>query len=281
MYTLGLYEKAMPNHLSMEDKLTLTKKSGFDFMEMSIDETDEKLARLFWNEEDVRQVIDSIQRSGVQIGSICLSAHRKYPLGSEEESTREKSLDIMKRAIDLANQLSVRIIQLAGYDVYYEQSTMQTKQRFLDNLKISVEYASQNGVILGFETMENEFMDTVKKAMGYIDRVNSPYLQLYPDLGNLTNAAQKNRHDLQEDIRLGKGHIVAMHLKETAPNVYRDMFYGKGHVDFAENLTLLKSMKVNRFVAEFWDDKKDNYEKRLKDASIFLRNVIENEVSND
>ena len=45
-YQLGLYEKAMPSDLSWEEKLNLTKESGFDYLEMSVDESDEKLAKL-------------------------------------------------------------------------------------------------------------------------------------------------------------------------------------------------------------------------------------------
>ena len=46
MYELGLYEKSMPNTLSFKEKLETVKATGFDFLEMSVDETDEKLARL-------------------------------------------------------------------------------------------------------------------------------------------------------------------------------------------------------------------------------------------
>jgi len=45
-YTIGLYEKAMPGTLSWQEKLEAAKKAGFDYIEISIDETDEKLARL-------------------------------------------------------------------------------------------------------------------------------------------------------------------------------------------------------------------------------------------
>ena len=45
-YTLGLYEKAMPSDLSWREKLTAAKQAGFDFLEISIDETDAKLSRL-------------------------------------------------------------------------------------------------------------------------------------------------------------------------------------------------------------------------------------------
>ena len=42
-YLLGQYEKSMPSNLSWIDKLTLSREFGFDYLEMSIDETDEKL----------------------------------------------------------------------------------------------------------------------------------------------------------------------------------------------------------------------------------------------
>ena len=49
---LGLYEKAMPTGLSFEEMLLNVKEAGFDFMEISIDETDARQARLDWSEEE-------------------------------------------------------------------------------------------------------------------------------------------------------------------------------------------------------------------------------------
>ena len=43
-YTLGLYEKAMPSDLTWKEKLETAKAAGYDFVEISIDETDAKLA---------------------------------------------------------------------------------------------------------------------------------------------------------------------------------------------------------------------------------------------
>ena len=51
-YTIGLYEKAMPKDLTWKEKLTAAKEAGYDFVEISIDETDEKLARLEWTKEE-------------------------------------------------------------------------------------------------------------------------------------------------------------------------------------------------------------------------------------
>ena len=59
-YTLGLYEKAMPMELSWEEKLEAAKEAGYDFVEISIDETDEKLKRLDMSEkarEELRRLM--------------------------------------------------------------------------------------------------------------------------------------------------------------------------------------------------------------------------------
>ena len=84
-------------------------------------------------------------------------------------------------------------------------------------MKKAVHHAGRAGVFLGFETMETEFMNTVEKAMKYVTLVNSSYLQVYPDIGNLTNAACTYRNDALEDLELGRGHLLAMHLKRRRP----------------------------------------------------------------
>ena len=48
-YFLGLYEKSMPDILSIKEKMIEAKNSDYDFLEISIDETDEKLSRLQWD----------------------------------------------------------------------------------------------------------------------------------------------------------------------------------------------------------------------------------------
>ena len=51
-YELGLYEKAMPGTLSWPEKMQAAKRAGYDFIEISIDETDAKLERLEMSREE-------------------------------------------------------------------------------------------------------------------------------------------------------------------------------------------------------------------------------------
>ena len=275
-YILGIYEKAMPNSLSMEEKLLCAKEYGYDYMEMSIDETDEKLVRLDMSAAERANLLALMAKTGLPIRSICLSGHRKYPLGSADPATQQRSLEIMEKAIDLAYDLGVRMIQIAGYDVYYEESTPQTRADFLKNLKLSAQMAASRGVILAFETMETPFMNNCKKAMRYVLDVNSPYLQVYPDIGNCTNAAITYGEDVIDDICCARGHISAMHLKETVPGKFREIEFGTGHVDFERAVQTALSMNVRMFVTEFWDTPEHEYREHIAYSKKFIDKVFQN-----
>ena len=181
----------------------------------------------------------------------------------------------MEKAICLAARLGVRVIQLAGYDVYYEQGDFQTIDYFKTNLKEAAIMAAKQGVLLGFETMETPFMDTVEKAMVYVKDVDQAYLGVYPDIGNLKNASLLYDVDVNEDIMTGKGHIFATHLKETVPGKYREIPFGTGHTEFVRNIKTLKRLGVRMFVGEFWYVGNDDWKQVIIDANDFLRDKLE------
>ncbi len=251
-YKLGLYEKALPATLSIAEKLKAAGDASYDFMELSIDETDEKLARLDWPDSSINRLRRDIEETGVPILSICLSGHRRFPLGDSAEPIRRRGFEIMEKSILLATRLGVRLIQLAGYDVYYKPGNDETRSFFAENLERSVEAAAASGVFLAFETMETPFINTVEKAMFWVARTNSPWLAVYPDLGNITCAADGDSVRVKADLETGRGHIAALHLKETKPGVFREVPYGSGHVDFGSGIKTAWALGVRMFNAEFW-----------------------------
>lgn len=67
-------------------------------------------------------------------------------------------MEIMEKAINLSVKLGVRCIQLAAYDVYYEESDDETKQLFEEGLRGAVAMAARAGVILALEIMDTKFV---------------------------------------------------------------------------------------------------------------------------
>ena len=274
-YAIGLYEKAMPKTMTWREKLLCAKECGYDFVEISIDETDEKLARLDWTPEERLELVNTRKETGLPIRSMCLSGHRKYPFGSSDPAVRARSMEIMEKAVILADDLGIRVIQLAGYDVYYEKGTAESERLFRENLKKATLMAACRGIVLGFETMETEFMNTTEKAMKYVNIVNNPWLGVYPDSGNLTNAAVTYGTSVLDDLETGRGHIFAMHLKETVPGKFREIPFLTGHVDFEAVIKKGWDLGVRRFVTEMWDVGKPEWKEDIKFACASMSAIID------
>ncbi len=264
---LGLYEKALPTYLTWEERLSAVKDAGYDFIEISIDETDERLKRLEWSKKEKNQLKDLVLKLETPILSLCLSGNRRFPIGSENEKIRCRGIKLIKDAVDFALDVGVRVIQLAGYDEYLKPSNKTTQHHFYQSLVECVNYAENRAVMLACETMENDLLNSIEKAMVYVKRINSPWFKIYPDVGNQTATGQ----DIRQDYLIGKDDIVAIHLKDTKPGIVRNIDFGDGTVDFASFFRLLSQIDYQGlFVIEMWTDETDASFKMIKDAREFI-----------
>ena len=267
----GLYEKALPKHLSWEERLSFAKDAGFDFMEISIDETDERIGRLSWDKNERTHLMESIHRLNMPILTMCLSANRRYPIGSEQEETRQSGIRLIRDAIDFALDCGIRVIQIAGYDEFANPSTEVTVRNFHDSLALCARYAQEKAVMLALETMENNLMDSIRKAKGFVDSIQSPWLKVYPDLGNLCATG----HDIEQEFRYGMQDVVAIHLKDTLPGIVREIAFGKGNVDFVSFFRLMEEEHYSGlYVAEMWTDETEASIQAAKDARVFLADKL-------
>ena len=118
-------------------------------------------------------------------------------------------MEILQQAIELAYDLNIRLIQLMGYDVFYEASDDSTQERFLEGLRQGVRWAGAAGIMLGLENVDVETVDLVEKALRFVNEVDSPWLNVYPDMGNLVAAG----YDAVAELMSAKGQIVGNTLK--------------------------------------------------------------------
>jgi L-ribulose-5-phosphate 3-epimerase len=264
---VGLYEKALPKHLTWEERLELTRETGFDFLEMSIDDTDERLTRLDWTAQDKKDLKNLIEFTGVKIQSLSLSAHRRFPLGSESEQTRSKALEIFKRSIDLAIELGIRYILIGGAEDYYQEVDQFAKDRFLENLGKGFEWASGSGVMLALENWDIQ-INTLPRVMEYVHYFNSPWFQTYTDLGNLIFAGV----DVVSQLEYVKGHIAALHLKDTLPGQLRYVSPGEGKVPFVDAFEKLAEMGFQApVVLELWTEDFPDAVEIVESAGKYIR----------
>ena len=277
-YEIGLYEKAMRNSLTWLEKLECAKECGYDYVEMTIDASEEKIARVYSSQEERLELVRIMFEAGLPIRSMSVSALTKFAIGDPDNTKRNRGVEILSKSIELAADLGIRVVMVPGYDIYFGESTLETKRLFLENIKKATEYAAACGVVLGFETMENEFMNTVGKAMKYVSLVDSPFLKIYPDCGNITNAAVLHSHDVCEDLSLGKNNVVALHLKESKPGIFREVPYFTGHVPFEGLIETAWKLGVRRYVTELWDVGLDSWKDDIKFANKSMRALLDKQV---
>jgi len=254
-HLLGIYEKALNPEDNWYRRLEKVKELGFDFIEICIDESDDRLARLEWTKEEREELRRASYQTGIPILSMCLSGHRRFPFGSADPVKREKAYWIMEKAIDFAVDLGIRTIQLAGYDVYYEESTFDSRRLFFEGLKWATAQAARKGVMLANEIMDTAFLNSITKHLFYEKQIASPWLKVYPDVGNLSAWG----NDVAAELKKGKESIVQVHLKDTLavtenfPGQFKNVPFGKGCVDFPLCFSVLEKMGyTGPYLIEMW-----------------------------
>lgn len=270
---LGIYEKALPYGTGWAEKLATAERLGFQFIEISVDETDERLARLDWSVAERKNFCQVVLDSPLTVPSMCLSGHRRFPLGSRDPETRNKALAIMEKAIQLAVDTSIRTIQLAGYDVYYEEGDADTREYYLENMRKCLEMAAREQVMLAMEIMDHPFMNSIVRFMNIKQLLQSPWFTVYPDVGNLSAW----RNDVAAELTLGSSQIVAVHLKDTIAvtkdhgGTFKEVAFGDGCVDFPLVFHTLKNMKyTGPYLIEMWTERTDDPEQAILDAKAWL-----------
>ena len=233
-HLLGLYEKALDPKDDWRTRLRKARELGFDYVEISIDESDERLARLDWSRDEIEDLRRICHEEGVEIRSMCLSAHRRFPFGSRDPKIRQRAHEIMEKALDLAGGLGIRVIQLAGYDVYYEPSTPESERLFREAMNWCAKKAEQKQVMLAMEIMDTPFLNSISKHMGY---------------------------EAGYELTRGIGSIVAVHLKDTIapvegrPGTFKCVPFGEGCVDFRKCFGLLERLGYEGpYMIEMWFD---------------------------
>ena len=267
MLPIGIYEKALPYNVTWRERLALAQEAGFDFVEMSVDESDERLARLDWSARERAELQEAVAATGVPVITMCLSGHRKWALGSASPEIRQRGLEIMRKAVRFCADTGIRTIQLAGYYVYYEPHVSETMERYRDGLAQGLEWASQAGVMLALENVDGNDVDSISKAMIFVDQFNSPWFQVYPDVGNLG----EHGLDVVAELERGRGHLVGIHVKDTRPGEPRRVPFGQGIVPFVDAFRKLAEMRyAGPVMLEMWNDDSPEALRIIREARAWV-----------
>jgi sugar phosphate isomerase/epimerase len=154
---------------------------------------------------------EAAKRTGVEIASVAIDAIWHAPLKSDPRAAQwtEESIEICR-----AMHLPISMVVCFDLDL----AKPGDFDRFVSVMRGIVPKAEKQGVVLGLENWLS-----AEDNLRIIDRVGSPALKVYYDVGNSTD---KGRDILKEIRTLGSKHLCEIHFKDGK------FALGQGRIDF-------------------------------------------------
>jgi len=163
-----------------------------------------------------RQYKDQMRQTGLPVTSLMMGILNSCPLASDPRGPAW-----LEQCIDAAKDLDAKVILVAFFGKGSLLEAGQVKKADVDvvvrRLQAAAPRAQAAGVILAIENTL-----TAQQNAEILDRIGSPAVKIYYDVGNTTNQG----YDVPAEIRFLKDRITIFHFKDN-PN-----YLGEGKVNF-------------------------------------------------
>jgi sugar phosphate isomerase/epimerase len=188
----------------------VAKAIGLDGVEVDLGRV---ANNLHLRQPEVQQAYrEAARREGLEIASLATAEFNNIGLKSEPRA----ALWLLD-AIEVARNLGLKVILVAQF---YKGDLKDDKpgvDRTVELLKELAPRAQKAGVTLGLENYLS-----AEENLAILDRVASPAVKVYYDVGNSTDKG----YDIYKEIRLLKGQVCQFHAKDA------NYMLGQGRVDF-------------------------------------------------
>lgn len=167
----------------------LAKDAGFEGVEVALDETGE--VSLTSTERELLAVRRQAADAGIALYSVASGLYWQHWLTADDAAEREKAKDIVRRQLDTAAALGAdTILVLPGcVNAFSDPDRIvdyaAAYDRALEAMRELAPYAEGVGVSIGLENVWNKFLTSPLELRDFIDRVGSPFVGSYLDVGNI------------------------------------------------------------------------------------------------
>ena len=175
---------------SLEQNFALAKDAGFDGVEVAFHETGEVSVES--TEKDLMAVKKSAENNGIELYSVAGGVYWDHWLTDDDKKEREFAKDLVRKHLNAAKILGCDTILVVpgsvnaefaapGKVVDYQDAYDRAMDAFLE-LK---EEAEKLQVNIGIENVWNRFLVSPIEMKEFIDKIDSPYVGSYFDVGNV------------------------------------------------------------------------------------------------
>ncbi len=193
--------------------MQIAREIGLDGVQVSMGSVGDRMRMR--QREVQQQYLKAARENKVEVASLALSETNNVPLFSEP-----RAAIWLLDSIEVCKALNVKVVLIACFAKgELRADDKPSIDRVVDLLKEIAPRAEKAGVLLGLENYMS-----AEANIGIMDRVGSPAVQVYYDVGNSTDKG----YDILKEIRLLGKRICEFHAKD-AGNML-----GKGRIDFKQ-----------------------------------------------
>jgi len=175
---------------TLEESMDLAKKAGYEGIELALDETGR--TGLTATPEDLAKIKAYAEKTGLALPSVATGLYWSYPFTSNDEAVREKAVEIAEKQLEMAKALGADTILIVPgavdipwvdnfdaipYDIAYERALTG-----FNRIKSKAEALK---IHVGIENVWNQFLLSPLEMRDFVDKINSPYVGVYFDVGNV------------------------------------------------------------------------------------------------
>jgi len=239
---------------SAEEVFAAGKRVGLQGIEFDIgrDPVDGRLP--FFNRETQQKYLDAARKNGMSIAGVVLDVFHKHYLKNDPAAA-----PYIDGGIETARAMNTGVLLLP----FFGKASLTNREEMgyvADIVKEQAGKAQAAGIILGLE-------DTISAEDNawMLDRIGSPAVKVYYDIGNSTN----NGFDTPKEIRwLGGKRICQIHIKD------RGYLGESGKIDVVENLRAIRDSGYRDWVNFETSSPSKDKEADLKRNMEYLKKAI-------
>lgn len=229
-------------HHRLEDALTILAELGYRSVALTLDYH----VLNPYDPDTPRQlplVRDQLRRLDfavvIETGArFLLDPWRKHQphLLSPDADQRERRLDFLRRAVDMAAFLGAEAVSFWSGAATEPASAETLMDRLVEGCRLLCEHAERQQVRLAFEPEPGMFVDTMSRWAELHQRVGHPRFGLTIDIGHLHCLGET---PIVEHLRRWREWLWNVHIEDMRRGIHDHLMFAAGEIDFAEVMAAL------------------------------------------
>jgi hexulose-6-phosphate isomerase len=222
-------DNLIPKGWSLEKGLELIKKAGFDGVELWLG--DKPWFQMNTSDGAVRELYRKVRDAGLVVSDVCNTLDWDENLTARDPKVQAAAMRHVERQIETAQIFETDAILVVAGLVSEQIPYNEVYARCLESLKRLGETAAKAKVRIGCENCcaEQRFLISAREFWQFLNDVNSPYVGLHMDVGNVHETGFA-----EQWIEIHGPRITRVHVKDVMKHrgrcghesVYTNLFLG-------------------------------------------------------